>query len=211
MTIEMIAIAIGLVAQILFSLRLLIQWIKTEQASAVQSPTIFWTLSLIASFLLIIYGLLRKDIVIIGGQLLSYYIYIRNLQIKKSWKEIPSILRHVFIVSPFLIFGYLMYTHQINEVIDNNEIPRHLLVWGTMGQAIFTLRFIYQWFASERRKESVFPPSFWWISLVGSLIILSYGVFRKDIVLFIGQAFGIIIYIRNLAIYYKNHPQEIGH
>ncbi len=70
---------IGFVAQILFSSRLIIQWLSSEREKKVITPTLFWTLSLIASFLLFIYGYLRNDFAIMLGQALTYFIYIRNL------------------------------------------------------------------------------------------------------------------------------------
>ncbi|MFP4065545.1 MAG: lipid-A-disaccharide synthase N-terminal domain-containing protein, partial [Bacteroidales bacterium] len=91
-----LVIGLGLIAQGLFSARFIIQLTRSEIAGKVVSPVVFWQLSLLASFMLIIYGFLRNDIVIIGGQLVSYYIYIRNLQLKHQWKIIPSPLRYLF-------------------------------------------------------------------------------------------------------------------
>jgi len=196
--------AIGFTAQGLFSARLLIQWIKTEQAQKIQSPTVFWILSLVASFLLVIYGLLRQDIVIVGGQIVSYYIYIRNLQLKQSWRLIHPGLRHLFISLPFFVLAYLFYYNQVDVVLNNQDISRNLLMWGTMGQAVFTLRFVCQWYASEKLKESVLPLSFWFISLLGSIMIISYAIIRGYEAIIIGQAFGMIIYARNLFIGIKN-------
>ena len=70
---------IGFLAQLLFSARLLLQWIMSERAKKVVSPSIFWKLSLIGAWLLFIYGWLRDDFAIILGQLISYYIYILSL------------------------------------------------------------------------------------------------------------------------------------
>lgn len=67
-----------------------------------------------------------------------------------------------------------------------------------MGQIIFTFRFIYQWWYSRKRGESLLPAGFWIISLAGSLIIVSYGIVRKDPVLILGQSVGFISYTRNL-------------
>ncbi len=203
-----VAIVIGLVAQLLFSARLIIQWIKTEESKAIQSPTIFWILSLIASFLLIVYGLMRKDIVIIGGQIVSYYIYIRNLQIKQVWSTLPFWLRQIFLISPFASFAILAYNQQLNSVIHNDAIPKTLFVWGSIGQAVFTLRFVYQWFASERLKRSVLPLSFWIISIIGAIMIMVYAVFRRDFVIMIGQTFGLLIYVRNLVIGWRNQRKQ---
>jgi len=65
---------------------------------------------------------------------------------------------------------------------------------------IFSLRFVYQWIYSEKAKISTLPFGFWMISLVGSFIILTYGVFRKDPVLIAGQLFGFIVYSRNILL-----------
>ena len=74
------------------------------------------------------------------------------------------------------------------------------MAWGGAGQVIFTLRFVYQWYYSEKVQESVLPNGFWVISLLGSLMIILYAVLRLDPVIFIGQAFGIVAYSRNLVI-----------
>lgn len=84
---------VGLFAQLLFSARLLIQWIASERALTMLSPTLFWQLSMVASFLLCLYGWLRNDFTIIIGQLISYYIYIWNLKSKGSWEKLFKVAR----------------------------------------------------------------------------------------------------------------------
>jgi lipid-A-disaccharide synthase-like uncharacterized protein len=69
---------------------------------------------------------------------------------------------------------------------------------GFVGQAVFSARFLVQWIVSERRKQSVIPVSFWFLSIAGSLILLSYAVYRRDPVFMIGQAGGMVVYTRNL-------------
>lgn len=193
-------IGLGLVAQALFSARFLIQLIRSEKAGKVVSPLIFWQLSLIASFLLLVYGTFRHDLAIVGGQLLGYLVYIRNLQIQKAWHQFPHWARVFFLLLPAVFFIYLMVYQWIDwsHLISNPEIDTLLLTWGSLGQVIFTARFVVQWYASEQRQESYFPRSFWYISIAGALIIAAYAIFRKDAVLFIGQAFGLIVYSRNL-------------
>ncbi len=71
---------------------------------------------------------------------------------------------------------------------------------GFLGQAIFTGRFIVQWIASERRKESVIPVAFWWMSLFGSWMLLAYAIWRQDPVFTLGQMFGTVVYSRNLML-----------
>jgi lipid-A-disaccharide synthase-like uncharacterized protein len=71
---------------------------------------------------------------------------------------------------------------------------------GLGGQLLFTGRMLVQWFASEKSKRSVIPVAFWWMSLIGSTMLLIYFIWRRDIVGIIGQATGWVIYIRNLVL-----------
>jgi len=198
--------AIGLVAQILFSARLIVQWVKSEKAGRTLSPTIFWQLSLIASFLLMAYGILRNDLVIILGQALSYFIYIRNLQYKGAWKLIPYYFKITVIVFPFLAIAWLStgLVHSWSDILHNDDISMFMLTWGGAGQIIFTFRFVYQWYFSEQKGKSVLPAGFWIISLVGSAVIVVYGIYRQDPIILLGQSFGVFIYIRNLFLIIKN-------
>jgi len=74
------------------------------------------------------------------------------------------------------------------------------IILGLAGQLMFSARFLVQWIASEKRKKSVIPISFWFLSLFGSFLLLIYAIYRKDIVFTLGQLFGFIVYIRNLLI-----------
>jgi len=193
---------IGLLAQLLFSARLLMQWVQSEKAGKVLSPGSFWTTSILASILLMLYGALRDDVVIIGGQVISYFIYLRNLKLKNLWQEVPFVIRWLAILFPFISFTWLLLYENNTwaALMEHNKISGALIAWGGLGQVIFTLRFVYQWYYSEKKKESIIPNGFWLISLVGSLMIMSYAVFRLDPVLFIGQIFGVVAYVRNYMI-----------
>lgn len=74
-------------------------------------------------------------------------------------------------------------------------------VWltvGFLGQALFSARFLVQWIASERRKQSVVPVHFWYFSIGGGLALLIYAIYRRDPVFMLGQATGLLVYARNL-------------
>jgi len=71
---------------------------------------------------------------------------------------------------------------------------------GMAGQAIFFSRFLVQWIASERAGKSYIPRIFWWLSLAGSMLLLGYAIHRKDAVFVLGQAFGWVVYARNLVL-----------
>jgi lipid-A-disaccharide synthase-like uncharacterized protein len=81
--------------------------------------------------------------------------------------------------------------------------PHYWLYLGFAGQLLFGLRFIVQWVASERKGESVIPIYFWYLSLIGSLILLAYAIFRRDPVFILGQCTGFIVYLRNLMLIYR--------
>lgn len=193
---------VGFVAQLLFSGRLILQWLLSEKHKKVLTPSTFWWLSLIASFLLFVYGYLREDFAIMLGQTLTYFIYIRNLQLQGEWERNPKFLRWFLWMFPVLIvvYAYNNGDYDIDKLFNNEDIPLWLLLLGSIAQIIFTLRFIYQWVYSERRKKSSLPLGFWMLSLTGGLMILGYAVLRRDPVLFIGHIMGVFIYIRNMKL-----------
>lgn len=194
--------SIGFLAQILFSGRLLVQWILSEKNNRIITPSLFWFLSLIASFLLFVYGYLRDDFAIMLGQSLTYFIYIRNLHFQGEWKKIAFPIRWFLLIFPvvIVIYGYNNGEYDLNELLHNEAIPVWLLWLGIVAQVLFTFRFIYQWMYSERTKTSQLPIGFWRLSVLGASLILTYAIFRLDPVLFIGHGAGLIIYIRNIFI-----------
>jgi lipid-A-disaccharide synthase-like uncharacterized protein len=83
---------------------------------------------------------------------------------------------------------------------------RYETLWigiGFGGQALFFARFLVQWIASERRRQSVVPTAFWFFSIGGGLVLLSYAIHRRDPVFIAGQALGLVIYLRNLWFIYR--------
>ncbi|MFZ0614216.1 MAG: lipid-A-disaccharide synthase N-terminal domain-containing protein [Desulfobacterales bacterium] len=79
---------------------------------------------------------------------------------------------------------------------------------GLAGQALFSARFLVQWIYSERRKQSIIPTAFWYLSIGGSLTLLTYAIYRKDPVFIIGQASGFAIYLRNLQFIYRENKRR---
>ncbi len=201
---------VGFLAQALFSARILFQWILSERAKQVVSPAIFWVLSIMGSYLLCLYGWFRHDFSIILGQFISYYIYLWNLNEKGIWKRIPFLLKALLIVTPILAALFMLHDagEFIRNFFQNEKVPLWLLVFGSMGQVIFTLRFVYQWAYSFHYKQSLLPNGFWIISLVGSSVIVIYGIIRLDPVLVLGQSVGFVAYTRNLIIGRRNENQK---
>ncbi len=85
-------------------------------------------------------------------------------------------------------------------------------VWkliGWLGNVVFFSRFVVQWYATEKRKQVVVPSAFWWLSLSGSLLLLSYAFYRKDSVFIFANLFSWIPYIRNLVIHRRHKDAHV--
>jgi len=81
------------------------------------------------------------------------------------------------------------------------------LLWvalGLGGQLLFSGRMIVQWLTSEKQRQSVVPPAFWYMSLGGGLLLAAYFIWRKDLIGVLGQSSGLVIYARNIRLLYKN-------
>ena len=86
------------------------------------------------------------------------------------------------------------------ETLDAHTWER---IWGgigLLGQGAFTARFLVQWLASERKRETVLPVAFWWFSLTGGLITLVYVIHLGSLALTLGQSMGLVVYVRNLML-----------
>ncbi|MBH3415416.1 lipid-A-disaccharide synthase N-terminal domain-containing protein [Pseudomonas putida] len=82
------------------------------------------------------------------------------------------------------------------------------LIIGFAGQAVFTGRFVLQWLYSEFKRRSVIPVGFWYLSMLGSTLLLTYAIYRQDPVFIIGQSFGFLVYLRNLQLIARNQEQK---
>ncbi|HAC21051.1 MAG TPA: lauroyl acyltransferase [Porphyromonadaceae bacterium] len=206
---DILILLVGLSAQLLFSIRTLVQWIASEKAKKVLSPVLFWQLSLLASFIFCMYGWLRNDFAIVLGQLISYYIYIWNLKIENNWQQLNAGVRFLAYAMPIAALLYVCSDIQASydKLFNQTDLPLSLILFGSIGQLIFVFRFIYQWWYSSQIQRSVLPFKFWLISLVGASIIFTYGIIRFDIVLMLGQSFGLVVYIRNMILW-KNESVE---
>ena len=74
------------------------------------------------------------------------------------------------------------------------------VIIGFVGQALFGARFIIQWLVSEKKGESTIPLAFWYCSIGGAVVLLTYAIHRQDPVFIVGQSLGSIVYIRNLIL-----------
>ena len=99
--------------------------------------------------------------------------------------------------------------HWLLQILLVESWPAAMLaVFGLAAQALFMSRMMVQWAASERAGRSVVPTAFWWLSIVGATMLLTYGVLRQDIVIILAQSFGFIVYARNLMLIAKERRAE---
>ncbi len=80
----------GFIAQLMFTLRFVVQWIESERAKRSVVPTSFWWFSLIGSTLLLIYAIYRADPVFILAQSFGFVVYVRNLMLLKRTQTPPT-------------------------------------------------------------------------------------------------------------------------
>ena len=82
--------------------------------------------------------------------------------------------------------------------------PWYWTAIGFLGQAMFSGRFLVQWIVSEKLRRSVVPKLFWYFSVAGGVTLLIYAIHRRDPVIIVGQAFGLVVYVRNLWLIHKS-------
>lgn len=197
---------VGLIAQLCFTLRQIFQWWASEKAKSIQSPISFWVFSLLGAVFFLLYGVLRLDFAIVLGQFLNYYIYCRNLYFKGIWRRLSPLIQYALLALPIGMMSYLYGYHPeiFRSVLDNDNIGSGWLLLGTIGYLLFTIRFLYQWYVSERNGISKLPLGFFVLSVVGSILIICYGIYRSDVILIFGYLGGLMVYARNIIIYMNN-------
>jgi len=193
-------LVLGFFAQALFGARSVVQWYLSEKQGKVVSPTLFWVLSLCGSSLFLVYGLFRKDGVILIGQTISFYIYARNLQLKDVWRILPLPIRGLVLCIPPSI-AFLQIRSSANFQLFDSLHP--LILLGVAGQLLLNCRYLYQWYYSEQAHESLLPLGFWVISAVASLLVVAYSLYAADVVLLVAQSLGLVVYGRNIIIYLR--------
>ena len=102
----------------------------------------------------------------------------------------------------------IIYLAPFLESYLNNHPETIMIVIGFGGQALFATRFIIQWLSSENAGRSVIPVAFWYFSITGGLVLLTYAIWRQDPVIIAGQSVGVFIYARNLYFISKENKQN---
>jgi len=200
---------LGFFGQSMFGARTIAQWIIAEREGRIVSPVIFWIFSVIGASVFLFYGVLRHDPVIMVGQTIAFYIYIRNLQLKRVWQRIPVIARILILLIPPSL---LLYAGSFESSGLNFNYTDVFMVTGMIGQLLLNFRYFYQWYYSEKARESLLPLGFWIISAIASIMVVIYSIYRDDVVLLIAQSGGLIAYCRNIYLHFKPKASfKVGH
>jgi lipid-A-disaccharide synthase-like uncharacterized protein len=196
--------ATGFLSQGLFAARLIIQWLMSEKEGRIVSPVIYWHITLVATYLFIIYGILQHDLVIIFGMALSYIISVRNLQLDGAWNEMPIVIRVIAILLPLVTILYLFLPHAAFKTDYAPDMIGHVWMFiGAFGQTLLNVRFLYQWYYAEKLKISILPVGFWYMTAIGSIMVVIYALYRFDPVLLFAQGLGLFASMRNIQLHFK--------
>jgi lipid-A-disaccharide synthase-like uncharacterized protein len=186
---------LGWLGNACFFLRIGLVWLHAERTRTSDARAIVWILSLMGSMLLATYAFGRGVPILLTGYLINGLIYSRNLRIQ-SGKA-----RRIPYRWTLALGGTALAILVASGVADRGFRPEEGLAWivcAIAGQALWSSRFVVQWWISEARETSHFPPAFWAVGLVGNLLLLSYALHLWDAVFIAGLAAGPVIQSRNL-------------
>lgn len=199
---------IGYFSAFVFSFRFLIQWIISERAHKSVVPTSFWWLSLLGNASLMLHSLIQWQYPVALIQSINGVISARNINLNSRY---PLGIRIVYLAFVFAAASVTLYfyffasewsripTHAFQSDV-NKSVPFALHIVGAIGVFLFNIRFIVQWWQSEKLRKSTLSPTFWYLSIFGGILSLIYFVLIADMVNLIGPLFGLIPYVRNLIL-----------
>jgi lipid-A-disaccharide synthase-like uncharacterized protein len=98
-----------------------------------------------------------------------------------------------------------MFGYEWSEIFSTKNL---WLAVGFAGQGLFAVRWLVQWFASERQRRSVIPISFWYLSMAGSVVLLAYSIFKEDPVFIMGTVFNSAVFARNLYLIHRSRATD---
>lgn len=198
---DVLWLATGFAAQGFFSARFLVQWLLSERARRSLMPVHFWYFSTAGAALLLAYAVHQRDPVITTGQLIGLGIYLRNLEfIRRDQPAARPLAWFLPWLGLTLVAFFAGYHFGPDSAVRPLVVHDFWTIWGFAGQALFTGRFLVQWYFSERARRSVMPLAFWYLSITGGLMLLVYALAVMDPVIILGQLFGVVVYSRNLML-----------
>ena len=199
--------AIGWIGNGFYFSRFLLQWLQSERARRSVTPSVFWWLSLGGVLFLGSYALHEEQAILIPAFCINGAIYVRNLWLHYRHGKgsrlgpIPA----ACIGLGLMLVLFLTGGATAREALAENPF---VLAVGIGGQAFWSTRFILQWWFSERAGRSYFPDAFWWFSLAGGILNITYMSFLGDWVLIASVALTPLYPIRNLMLEHARSKRE---
>jgi lipid-A-disaccharide synthase-like uncharacterized protein len=207
----------GVSAAVIFYGRFYLQWIVSEIRGHSVVPVAFWYMSCAGSLMLLCYGVYTRSPVGTLSHCFNMVVYSRNLVHIWRGEGALSARRNRLVhaaVALVIVFSLGMtaftWLHELQVTRTATEPATHR-VWywiavGVAGQGLFACRFLIQWLATERRRQSVIPAAFWYISVAASLLLLSSHLRRGEWVYVPGLASTVPIYLRNIWFVHTRGP-----
>lgn len=193
---------------------MLVQWIQSEKKRLSFVSPIFWKLSLSGNLLLYLHHVVQVQFHFAILQSINALIAWRNLDFLKVGRPHPRsfvffllgvllcLTTVLFLFQGYFLLGEMDWIRTPQKVW-NSDRQYHSLIWhcvGTLGAILFASRFWVQWWVAEFYQKSVLGKAYWYLSIIGSLIVLAYAVHIKDVVVIFYHLFSLIPYLRNLVL-----------
>ncbi len=211
--------AVGIAGGITFYGRFYVQWIASERAGRSIMPILFWYMSSLGSILLLAFAVATRSPVGALGQNFNLVVYGRNLI--HLWRESGTLTPfryravHVTVgavaVVAFVLVAQVWWREYEHVKAEPPHVSRVVWIWlaaGVAGQALFAARFLVQWIATERRKQSVIPASFWYLSVAASSLQAASFMQRREWVFGLGMLATLFIYFRNIWFIHRSSADD---
>lgn len=192
---------IGWLAQGFFFVRFLVQWWASERAGRIVVPTLFWWMSLGGAIGKFTYAFSERSLIFIATPTVNVFVYARNLMLARTGRS----LERGTLLPVALGLATLIAVGLIAKL--SLEGPPLWLTIGILGELCWMSRFPLQWYLSEKQGRATLPPTFYWVSLVGSLLLLAYALHAWNAIWIAGMSLGPILYTRGLWLSYHPRPQ----
>jgi lipid-A-disaccharide synthase-like uncharacterized protein len=208
---------LGLLPTIFFTLRILVQWFQSEKHQRSYAGRAFWRLSFSGNVLLLLHYFIQVQypfaILQVGNAVISW----RNLNLLKNKNSLRALQVSVilmtaialvtllFMAQSYFLIGEFDWIRTPAKLYDKTREHHHpgWHVIGALGGILFSSRFWIQWWQAERHQYSELGKTFWWVSIIGSIISLLYFIRIHDTVSIVHYSFGLIPYLRNLILIRK--------
>lgn len=190
---------LGIVGQVFFGLRMLLQWAVSESRGRSVVTRGFWWLSLLGTVFMLAYAWSRDDLVFVLSLVGGLVVYVRNLFMRGRLPR-SLLAGGVLAMIAFGVWGVMHRPHL--------DAPPLFAAVGLTGTLLWTVRFPMQWWVSERLGRSVLPLSFWLLTLGGGVLLVVYALWRADVIMTIAYAPGPLFAVRNLMLLARSGDEQ---